>query len=247
MASARWIAPDEAQLAARGARFLGLVGVDHDLHAVADGAADRLDLGDVLLQRRTVQAEFHGPVPRVEQTQGVFSPSLGGAHLDQTGVGPHAIGVRAPEFVKGEIGRLAHEIPQRQLDAAGDRQARPGWPRIAQHPHQSPDRQGILADQSWRDDLMDERGRAMTRSDAGQTGVSVDEVDGRYGLPPDSPRRPGRSHLAGEGSASHLGLDRGDLHRTFMAGRTVVRSRSSSSRAARRRKERPSWSRSHPR
>jgi hypothetical protein len=205
--------PGEALLAARSARFLGLVGVDHDLHAVADGVADRFDLGNVLLQRRAVQAEFYGPVPRVEQAQGVFGPALRGADLDQAGVRAHAVGVRTPERVEWEPGCLADEIPQCELDATGNRQARPGWARVAQHPYQSADRQGILTDQSWRDGVRDKRGRAMARTDAGLTGIGADEVDGRYGLAPDPPRRPGRTHLAGEGSASHLGFDRGDFHR----------------------------------
>ncbi len=91
--------PGEALLATRSTRFLGLVGVDHDLHAVADRDAHRLDLGNVLLERRAVEAKFHCSIPLVEQAQGIFGSPLGGADFDQAGVGADAIGVRAPEFV----------------------------------------------------------------------------------------------------------------------------------------------------
>src|SRR5688500_12025424 len=100
--------PGEALLAPRRSRFLGLVCVNHDLHAVANGGAHRLDLGNVLLERGVVEAKFYGPIPLVEQAQGVVGSSLGSADLDQAGVGANAIGVRAPEFVQREIGGLTY-------------------------------------------------------------------------------------------------------------------------------------------
>jgi hypothetical protein len=65
-------APDEVVFAAGGTGFLGLIGVDHDFHAVADSGANSFDLGDVFLHRGGVEAEFDGSVTEVEEAESIL-------------------------------------------------------------------------------------------------------------------------------------------------------------------------------
>jgi hypothetical protein len=115
------VAPRRRLLGAGGAGFLRLVGVDHDVHPVADRGPHRLDLGDVLADRLAVQAQLDRGVAPIDQAQGVVGALLGRAHLDHAGVGADAVGVGAPEPIERQPGALAGEIPQRHLDRAGHR------------------------------------------------------------------------------------------------------------------------------
>ena len=96
----------------RGVVDVGLVGVHHDGHAVADGVPDGPDLGDVLRQRLAVDAQLDGAVALVLEAAAIVGPLGGRPVLPGGGVGGNLVPGVAQELVDGETRHLAENVPE---------------------------------------------------------------------------------------------------------------------------------------
>jgi hypothetical protein len=174
------VTPDEIVFAAGGAGFLGLIGIDHDLHAVADGGAHGFDLGDVFVDRWGVEAEFDRAVTKVEEAEGIFGALFGRAEFDEAGVGADAVFVETPEFGEGEVGGFADQVPEGDLDATGDWDASRAAP-IDDDAEEFFDRERVTTDQARCDSVADKLRRPLASAKACDAFVGFDAVDrGRF-------------------------------------------------------------------
>src|SRR5436305_1867666 len=87
------------------------------LWCISASPAHRLRLRDVLRGRPVVQAQFHRPPARLTRLGCILRAPLAGARLDATGVGGHALPVRAPEPEERLTDRLADDVPEGDLRA----------------------------------------------------------------------------------------------------------------------------------
>src|SRR5689334_14566751 len=89
----------------------GLVGVDDDLQAGADGVADGSDYRNVVARVVVVEAQLEGAEALGLDASGVLDALHGGAHLAGGTVGRDSALVAAPQFVDRESGAFADDVP----------------------------------------------------------------------------------------------------------------------------------------
>ena len=191
---------------------IGLVGVRHDRHPVADGLAHRGDLGDVLGERLVVDAELDRAVPLVAEPPRVVGPLRRGAVLPRRGVRRHGVAGVAEHPVDRQPGDLAQDVPQRDLDEPdGGAEVRP---QEAQRPGVLLDPERILADQFARHprDALFLGAVEFVAGDPGDARVGVDAEVREPDLCFDAPGRPRRMERLRQRDVDLARADLRDAH-----------------------------------
>src|SRR5262249_9351917 len=189
-------------------RLLRLVGVDQDHEAVAHRAAHALDLRDVLADRPVGQPPLARAPALGPPGRGALATPRAVAQLDAARVAGHAVAVAAPELPERLAGRLADQVPERDLDA-------PGAAGVLEDPLMALELERVLADQARLDPALERRRVGVAgRAPADQPVVARDPDQDRAAAAPVRSRRPGRPDRLGERPALQANdLEVGDLHR----------------------------------
>src|SRR5215472_2413189 len=206
------VIPYMALLHMRRSGPLRLISIRHNLHAVTDGVAHRPYLGDVVCDRRAVEAELDGPIALLEQAQRILRALPGRTDFDRAGIAQNPVGRAPPHPAHGEAGGLADQIPETELDSPGAGMAEPGAPVISQDVGDLLGLEGVLADEPRRDHIADEGGRTHAGSDAHHALIRLEAEDGGFRGRPACARRPGGMYRPREAQLVDLRRDARDPH-----------------------------------